>query len=137
MPRKLACTDEDVRIFDDLVLSELIYRNPGIKLSDEEYRRLLVAIEAWYIEFTRYGGLPEDSKEMLVRDYIVPVLRAHKDEIARVTYLELTDEFLNCLPRLYRIPSPGNFSTAEERGRNYFGRESFFKEAEQLAESLR
>jgi phosphoenolpyruvate carboxylase len=96
-----------------------------------------LGIEALYIVLSRYGGLPEDSKEMLVRDYIVPVLRAHRDEIARVTYLELTDEFLNCLPRLYRIPSPGNFSTAEERGRNYFGRESFFKEAEQLAESLR
>jgi len=46
-------------------------------------------------------------------------------------------QFLNCLPKLYRIPSPGNFSTAEERGRNYLGRESFFKEAKQLAESLR
>jgi len=137
MPRKLACTDEDVREFDNLVLSELIYRNPGIKLSDEEYRRLLVAIEAWYIEFTRYGGLPEDSKEMLVRDYIVPVLRAHRDEIARVTNFELSDEFLNCLPRLYRIPSPGNFDRAEERGIKNFGRERFFKEAERLAESLR
>ena len=137
MPRKLACTDEDVRIFDDLVLSELIYRNPEIKLSDEEYYRLLLGIEAWYIVFSRYGGLPEDSKEMLVRDYIVPVLRAHRDEIARVTYLELTDEFLNCLPRLYRIPSPGNFDRAEERGIKNFGRERFFKEAEQLAESIR
>jgi hypothetical protein len=124
MPRKLACTDEDARTFDRLVLSELIYRNPELKLSDEEYYRLLLGIEAWYIVFSRYGGLPEDSKEMLVRDYIVPVLRAHK-------------EFLNCLPKLYRIPSPGNFDRAEERGIKNFGRERFFKEAEQLAKNLR
>ena len=137
MPWRLACTDEDARTFDRLVLSELIYRNPELKLSDEEYRRLLLGIEAWYIVFSRYGGLPEDSKEMLVRDYIVPVLRAHKDEIARVTNFELTDEFLNCLPKLYRIPSPGNFTTAEDRGYSYFGWERFFKEAEKLAESLR
>jgi len=137
MPWRLACTDEDARTFDRLVLSELIYRNPEIKLSDEEYYKLLLGIEAWYIAFSRYGGLPEDSKEMLVRDYIVPILRAHREEIARVTNFELTDEFLNCLPRLYRIPSPGNFTTAEDRGYSYFGWERFFKEAEKLAESLR
>jgi len=137
MPRKLVCTDEDVRLFDNYVLSELIYRNPGIKLSDEEYRRLLVAIEAWYIAFSRWGGLPRESEETLVRDYIVPILRAHRDEIRAMTNFELTDEFLNCLPKLYRIPSSENFNTAEERGTRYFGRESFFKEAERLAESLR
>jgi hypothetical protein len=140
MPRKLACTDEDVREFDNLVLSELIYRNPGIKLSDEEYRRLLVAIEAWYIAFTRYGDLPTESKESLIRDYIVPVLRAHRDEIARVTNFELSDEFLNCLPRLYRIPGSENFNATEWRGREYFGWvgwERLFKEAEQLFKRLK
>ena len=137
MPWKLACTDEDARTFDDLVLSELIYRNPEIKLSDEEYYKLLLGIEAWYIAFSRWGGLPRESEEMLIKDYIVPVLRAHREEIARVTNFELTDEFLNCLPKLYRIPSPGNFDRAEKRGIKNFGRERFFKEAEQLAKSLR
>jgi hypothetical protein len=137
MPRKLACTDEDARTFDRLVLSELIYRNPELKLSDEEYYKLLLGIEAWYIAFSRWGGLPRESEESLIRDYIVPVLRAHREEIARVTNFELTDEFLNCLPRLYRIPGSENFNTAEDRGWRYFGRERFFKEAEELAESLR
>jgi hypothetical protein len=136
MPRKLTCKDDDIRIFDDYVVSELIYRNPEIKLTDEEYRRLLVAIEAWHMNLIRYGNIPQKSQERLISEYIVSVVRAHREEIAKVTGFEISDDFLNCLPKRYRIMRPRNYTTAEEQGSRRFG-QSFFDEADRLAESLR
>jgi hypothetical protein len=136
MPRKLTCKDKDVDIFDEYVVYELIYRNPEIKLTDEEYRRLLVAIEAWQMNLIRYGNIPKKGQERLISEYIVPVLRAHREEIAKVTGYELPDEFLDCLPKLYRIMGSRNYTSAADQGYRRFG-QSFFDEADKLSEDIR
>jgi len=64
------------------------------------------------------------------------VVRAHREEIAKVTGFEISDDFLNCLPKRYRIMRPRNYTTAEEQGSRRFG-QSFFDEADKLAEDIR
>jgi dynactin complex subunit len=80
----------------------------------------------------RYGGLLKGSEKALVRVYIMPILQAHREEIAKVTNFELTDEFLNCPIQLYKVLCPSAFWLFNFLIEKYFRWKSIFKEVEQL-----